>query len=290
MDLRNLKTFVEVAELGSFTKAAERLGYSQPAVSFQVHQLEEELNTSLFDRINHMIMLTSQGQKVLASAYEILRQVQEMEENVHQEPEIRGKVRIAMADSLCSWLLASQYSALRKEHPGISLQIITTHTEETLQLLDQNQVDLAYILDRHVYHRNYVIAQEECIGSHFVAASDNPLASSGPLSPAQVVEQPCILTECGMSYRTLLEHQLARYSLEIDPILELGNTDLICSLVASGRGISFLPDYVTEQAVNEGKLVRLEVQGLSIEIWKQLLHHRSKYLSPAIRTVMSYLF
>lgn len=288
MDLKNLNSFIEVAELGSFTRAAEKLGYSQPTISFQIHQLEEELNTQLFDRINHTIALTSQGQDVLMYAYQICREVSELEAHVRQDPDIRGMVRVAMADSMCSWLMDGQFSALRREYPGVSLQITTASTEEMLHLLDQNQVDLVYTLDRHVYHRDYTIDSEEQIGTHFVTAANNPIAARSSLTMQEVTTLPCILTESGMSYRKLLEQHLAQHSLEIDPILEIGNTDLICRLVEQGIGIAFLPDYVTEKSVAEGKLAYLNVEDLNIQIWKQLLHHRRKVLTPPIRTVMSF--
>ncbi len=288
MDLRNLTTFIEVAELGSFTRAAEKLGYSQPTISFQIRQLEQDLNTTLFDRINHTIALTSQGKEVLTYAYSICQQVRNLEEHMSRDPEVHGMVRVAMADSMCSWLMDGQFSALRQQYPGITLRITTASTEHMLHLLDQNEVDLAFTLDRHVYHRDYVIAGEECIGTHFVTSGNNPLASRGPLALSEIVTLPCILTEQGMSYRSLLEHHLAQHSLEIDPILEIGNTDLICRLVEQGMGIAFLPDYVTEQAVSAGTLARLEVTDLNIQIWKQLLYHRSKCLTAPIKTVMSF--
>lgn len=288
MDFKNLNTFIQVAELGSFTRAGEKLGYSQPTISVQIRQLEQELGVQLFDRINHSIALTSQGQEVLNYAYQICQQVDELQQHVLHQQQVRGIVRVGMADSMCSWLMEGQFAALRKQFPGVTLQITTTSTEGMLQLLDQNEVDLAYTLDRHVYHRDYVIAGEERIGTHFVTCCKDPLAAKGRLSLPEILAQPCILTEPGMSYRRLLEQHLAQHSLQIDPILEIGNTDLICRLVERGMGIAFLPDYVTEDAVQQGRLVWLEVDGLEIEIWKQLLYHRQKSLTPPIRTVMSF--
>lgn len=288
MDFKNLNTFIQVAELGSFTRAGEKLGYSQPTISVQIRQLEEELGVPLFDRINHSIALTSQGQEVLTYAYQICQQVEELQEHVQHQQQVHGIVRVGMADSMCSWLMEGQFAALRKQFPGVTLQITTTSTEGMLQLLDQNEVDLAYTLDRHVYHKDYVIAGEERIGTHFVTAAGDTLADCGTLSLEEILKQPCILTEPGMSYRRLLEQYLAQHSLQIDPILEIGNTDLICRLVERGMGIAFLPDYVTDNAVQQGRLARLEVEGLEIEIWKQLLYHRQKSLTPPIRTVMSF--
>ena len=288
MDLKNLKTFIQVVELGNFTRAGEKLGYAQPTISFQIRQLEEELGVQLFDRINHTITLTSQGKEVLNYAYEICQKINDLEEHMRNDFEIKGTVRVGMSDSMCSWLMEGQFANLRKQFPGIRLKITTTSTEGILQLLDKNEVDLAYTLDRHVYHKDYIIAGEERIDMHFVTSSTDPIANQKSFSIFDIVKLPCILTEPGMSYRKLLEQYLAKKSLQIDPILEIGNTDLICRLVERGIGIAFLPDYATEKAVNEKRLVRLPIEEFSIEIWKQLLYHRNKSLTPPIKTVMSF--
>ena len=102
------------------------------------------------------------------------------------------------------------------------------------------------------------------------------------------MKQPFILTEKGMSYRRLLDEQLAQRSLEVNPVLEIGNPHLICQLVQQGAGVSFLPDFVTEKAVEAGALVYLDVPGIQVSIWKQLLHHRDKWISPQMNAVLQY--
>lgn len=97
-----------------------------------------------------------------------------------------------------------------------------------------------------------------------------------------------ILTEKGMSYRRLMDEKLAELSLEIQLILEIGRTDLICALIEQGDGISFLPDYVTAKAVEEGRLFCLEVENFEIEVWKQLLYHRDKWVLPQMESVLQY--
>ena len=89
-----------------------------------------------------------------------------------------------------------------------------------------------------------------------------------------------------MSYRRLLDEWLAKASVEIRPVLETGRADLLCSLVELGVGISFLPDYVTEEAVEKGTVVRMEAEGFRPELWKQLLYHRDKWVSQAMQNVI----
>ncbi|MBQ8507438.1 MAG: LysR family transcriptional regulator [Clostridia bacterium] len=289
MDLRSLNTFIHVAETKSFTRAAERLGYSQPTISLQIKQLEQEMGVALFDRIGHTVSLTDAGHGALAYAQRICQLSQEMVNgsNLHQEP--RGRIRLAMADSLCVPLVLRGFADLRAAHPGISLQVVTAGTGEMFRKLDHNEVDMVCTLDSHIYNSSYVIASEEKIGVHFIAASSNPLAAKKRVTIHDLLPHPFLLTEKGMSYNRLLEEQLARDSLEIQPILEIGSADLICQLVEADLGLSFLPDYVTEEAVQAGRIVRLNVEGLDVELWKQLLYRRDKWMSPPMRAILDHL-
>ena len=288
MDIKNLMTFIHVAELNSFTKAAEKLGYSQSTVSFQIKQLEMELNSQLFERINHTIALTEKGREVLKYAHQINKLTQELEENIQDGKTVRGHVRLAMADSLCDSLLSENFRMFREQHPGITLKIIAAGTEEMFRLLNHNEADVILTLDNHIYNTEYVIVREEKVGVHFVTNADCSLARSGIISLPELVQKPFVLTEKGMSYRRLMDERLAEMSLEIQPVLEVGSTDLICSLVEQGAGVSFLPDYVTEKKVREGKLIYLRVEHFEINVWKQLLYHRDKWVSPQMESVLQY--
>lgn len=288
MDTKNLTTFIHVAERSSFTKAAEALGYSQSTVSFQIKQLETELNSQLFERINHTVKLTEKGKQVLKYAHMINKLTKELEGDMSDGGGIRGYVRLAMADSLCDSFLGDQFLEFREAYPGISLKIIAAGTEEMFRLLNHNEADLVMTLDSHTYNGEYVTVREEKVTAHFVAAADSPLAQAETLSLKELVREPFLLTEKGMSYRRLLDEKLASLSLEIQPVLELGSTSLLCALVEQGAGLSFLPDYVTAREEAAGRLVYLPVEDVEIEVWKQLLYHRDKWVSPPLEAVLNY--
>lgn len=288
MDIKNLQTFIHVAELNSFTKAAAMLGYSQSTVSFQIRQLETELNTQLFDRINHTVVLTERGREVLEYAHQISRLSQELKENIQKENKIRGHVRLALADSLCDSLLSEQFLDFRKQYPEVTLKIIPAGTEEMFRLLNHNEADAILTLDNHIYNTDYVIVREESVGVHFVAGPDSPLGRRKKIPLEELVSYPFILTEKGMSYRRLMDERLAELSLEVQPVLEVGSVGLICSLVEQGAGIAFLPDYATKTAVQSGRLVRLDVENMEIAVWKQLLYHRDKWISPQMESLIQY--
>lgn len=289
MDLRSLHIFMEVAELNSFTRAGERLGYSQPTVSFQIRQLEQELGVPLFDRIGHTVSLTDAGREALAYAQQICNLSREMmEENLQNRP-VSGVIRLGMADSLCYPLIARDFSRFRREYPRIELHIYDAGTGELFRMLDHNEVDLICTMDSRIFSTAYVTAEEEAIGAHFVVSAGNELAKVKTPQLRQLLDHPFLLTEKGMSYRRLMEEQLAARSLEVRPVLETARADLICGLVAQDMGISFLPDYVTEEDVRQGRLCRLELEDFQITVWKQLLYRRDKWLSPQMKAMISYL-
>lgn len=288
MDLKTLKTFLYVAELSSFTRAAEILGYSQPTISFQIRQLEKELDTQLFERINHTVVLTSKGREVMHYAQQLTKLAQELEQALHAPSEITGLVRLATSDSLCPMLLGKSFAELRRQYPGIHLKIIPAGTEEMFRLLNHNEVDLVLTLDNHIYHAEYVIAHEEKISAHFIAGKDHPLLHQGLLTIEDLLNEPFFLTEKGMSYRRMLDETLAARSIEIIPVLEIGNTEQICRLVEANLGLSFLPDYTSANAVASGKICHLPVADISIDVWKQLLYHRDKWVSPAMQVIIKY--
>ena len=105
MELRNLITFTHVAELGSFTKAAERMGYSQSTVSFQIKQLEEELGCLLFERINHTIALTQRGHELMNYAHRVRMLTDEFKEQLEKDEAITGHIHMVTPDSLCEGMV-----------------------------------------------------------------------------------------------------------------------------------------------------------------------------------------
>ncbi len=289
MDFKSLNTFIQVAELNSFTKAGEKLGYSQPTVSFQIKQLESELGVQLFERIGHTINLTDGGRQALAYAQEICRMSDKMIKGTSTDNQPKGCINLAMADSLCTPLIIQQFEDFRSKYPKVSLNIKTAGTDELFRLIDHNEVDIVCTLDNHIYSTNYIISNEEKVGLHFICSVNNPLAKLDNVTLEDLLTQPFLLTEKGMSYRRLLDETLAKESLEINPVLEIGSADTICKLVEKDIGVSFLPDYVTKSAVEKGNIVQLNVQNFNVELWKQLLYHRDKWVSQQMQAVLDYL-
>jgi len=288
MDIRSLNTFIHVAEMGSFSRAAERLGYSQPTVSVHIRQLEETLGGKLFDRIGHAVQLTEKGRDMLRYAQSICQLSSEMTRRGDAPAEPSGTIRLGLADSLCAPMIAGQFISFRKRFPKISLDIITGGTKELFRLLDQNEVDMVCTLDNHIYDSSYIIAGEEQIGVHFVVSPSHVLSKAKLVTLQELTEHPLLLTEKGMSYRRQLDERMAQESLQVHPVLEMGSADLLCHLTQLNMGISFLPDYVTQTGVQQGQLVRLCIKDFEPQIWKQLLYRRDKWVSAPMQAVIDF--
>ena len=288
MDLRNLITFIQTAEMGSFTRAAEKLGYSQPTISFQIKQLEQEFGFQLFERIGHTVSLTQKGKEILDYAQRIVQLSDEMIASAKQETIPAETLLIGMPESLCQKMIVDSFSEFHEKYPQLSLRIFTAGTAGLLKLLEHNEVDLICTLDQHLYDLNYKIVAEEKIPAHFICAKNHPFTQNSKISIHDLIKEPFILTEKGMSYRRLMDEQLAKLSIEITPILELSNPSQIVQLVEEGKGLSFLPDYATSPFIEKGTIEYLDVPEVQVDLWKQLVVHKEKWISSSLKVLIEH--
>ncbi|MBR2370422.1 MAG: LysR family transcriptional regulator [Clostridia bacterium] len=288
MELRNLITFIHVAELGSFTKAAEHLGYSQSTISFQIKQLEDELGCLLFERINHTIALTDQGRELVSYAHKIRALTEDFKDTLAKE-DLRGNIHIVTPDSICEEMISAHYADFHRKYPSLFIRFSTGDTSDMLNMLDHNEADVIITLDQRLYNKDYVIAKEEQLPVHFVASSKSKYADRKGLSVRDIIGEPFVLTEYGQGYRRVFDRELAKKSLEITPILEIGRTDIITSVLLENDMISFLPDFVTKDMIAAGKLCHLDIVDMNVDIWKQLIYHKNKWLSRSMKTFIEYI-
>lgn len=289
MELRNLISFIHVAELGSFTKAAEQLGYSQSTVSFQIKQLEDELGCLLFERINHTVTLTERGHEMVAYAHRVRELTEDFKESITNEKNLCGHVHIVTPDSVCEDMIYNNYVDFHALYPDISVKFTTADTSVMFDMLDHNEADAIITLDSHSYRKDYVIAKEQPLPMHFVASSSSRFAGVRGIKMSDIASEPFILTEYGQGYRRVLDKELAKKSIDITPTLEIGRTDIITNIIAKSNMISFLPDFVTRELAEAGELCYLDVCDMHIDIWKQLIYHKNKWMSKALRTVIEYI-
>lgn len=288
MEFRNLVTFVRAAELRSFSHAARQLGYSQSAVSMQINQLETELSTSLFDRIGKTVALTPQGAQFYEYAQNILRMAENAKKMMLNATSVSGQLRLVMAESLCMSIFPRILDEFCSMHPEVKITIRGGDSNEMFKALTQNDADLIYHLDHLIYRPDCETLFSRPVPIVFAAPADHPLAGKENLSAADCIGYPFILTEKGMSYRSQLDIQLARLDLAIEPFLEIGNTDVIVSLLKNGSNrIAFIPEFVVKEQLEAGTLVTLDVRDINVELYRQLILHKGKWITPAMQEMIN---
>ncbi len=282
MDLKFVKTFVKVAELESFTKAAEQLNYVQSTVTMQIQQLERELGFPLFDRIGKKISLTTLGCEFLNYAYELLHienKAQSMTKNRAGEG---GILRVGVPESVMFSKLLKILPQFKREYSEIELRIKTGHTTQLLKELKQNQLDIVYTsadLNTDPDICCYDIKKEHIV---FVCASEHPLAVEKNVSVKNLMSYNFLITEReGVCY-THLKNIAARYNATVFTSVEVDSVYVIIELVKSGMGIAFLPEYAITDSLERGELVKIDTVLSVQEYYAQVLCHKNRWISPAI--------
>lgn len=279
MELRQLSTFIRVAQFKSFSKAAESLGYSQSAVTVQIHQLEEELGTRLFDRMGKRIALTDPGAQFLERAYEVLNEVNKARLAVSDAGELRGRLHIGTIESLCFFKLPAVLRMYWEKHPQVVIHVTTGEPETLIEQMERGELDMIYILDEPQYNNNWRKLMEQREEVVFVAsvALGEELRTIPDLRVEQLLDKPFYLTERDANYRRVLDRFLASHETILTPFLECSDTSFIIKMLEINRGISFLPWYAVEESVRQGKLSLLNVTNPHVSQYRQIFSHKEKW-------------
>ena len=272
MELRNLKTFLYVAEQCSFSKAAILLNYSQSTVTAQIQKLEEELDILLFERINKTVRLTNAGQAFLKYAHEIIRTSEDAKKALKNLPIETGELRIAMAESIANTFFPEILERFHQLYPKIKVTLYTAGTDSLFHKLRHNEADLLYTLDKRIYSSEIVTVMEKKEEVFFVASPKHRLAGKNCLIE-DLLGEDFLLTEKDMSYRRHLEEYLASKSLEINPFLE------------KNAGISFLPEFTIKRQLEEQRLVKINIPEV-FKVWRQLIYHKHKWVTASMKVMI----
>lgn len=286
MELRELSTFLQVANQQSFSKAAQVLGYTQAAVTIQIKQLETELNTRLFDRIGKQISLTHQGRIFYHHVVAILNGLEEARDAVADSPELTGTLCIGSIESICASFLPELLSEYHKRYPKVEISIITDSPEILLDKMSKNTVDIVYLMDKRMYDSKWVKVLEEPEDIIFVAQAAHPYTKKNDLTLSQVIQEPFILTEKNASYRLILDQYLAAYDMEIRPFIESGSTDFIIRLLQTNQGLSFLPRFTVQSQIDAGTLAPVAVRDFHMRIWRQIVYHKDKWVTREMKAFL----
>jgi len=289
MDIRNVKTFVRVAELKSFTKAAEKLNYVQSTVTAQIKQLEKELGYSLFDRIGKKISLTVMGESFLGIAYELL-QVSEKAENLNADSgDIKGVLRVGVSESLLISVFKDLIPEFKAKFKNIDLRIRSGHTVDLLEQLRQNNLDLLFVSKARNTDPDLKCHYARKENSVFVSGIDYEKTNGEITSIDNIFKHNIIITEREGMYYSFLSKLAAERNAALNDWIEVDNVLVIIDLVKKGMGVAFLPEYLVLNELEKGNLKKLDVYMTSEAYYSQILCHKDRWVTPFMKELINML-
>jgi DNA-binding transcriptional LysR family regulator len=286
MELRQLESFVRIAALGSFTRAAEELALSQPAVTRQISLLEREVKTRLFDRLGRHIALTAAGDALHGYALEILRQMEEAKRAVADVSSgVAGRLTVGASSTAATYLLPPILRQYHESYPAVDLNIHTGLSARIAELVLKNEVDLGVVMGDHEGPGLTTIPIAES-ATVVVVYPDHPLVNKGErgISAEELKGSALILMEEGTNLRRYVDRLLSTAAVKEQVSLELDNVEAIKKMIEARLGISLLPLMAVESEIADRRLIALslaDVPGASRPV--TVIHRTDKYLSTALK-------
>ena len=282
MTLTQLSTFITIVETGSFTSAADRLGYAQSTITTQIKQLETELNCLLFERLGKTLILTQEGVHLLEYAQKMLQLEREMLLNIHSCKEPCGILRVGVSESLCYQKLPSVLSAFQKQYPQVEIQLQFISHDTFPSLLKNGNLDLVYTLNPSIDMPELTILykKEERLG--FYASPNHPLASKKQVIEKDLDNMPLLLTGNNCNFRKMILDDLHEKHIVPKVILSTSHKEILKQFAIDNLGIAFIPDITTEKEIKSGVLKRLNWCGKDFPIYSQVFIHKDKALNKTI--------
>ncbi len=284
MEYRNLVTFLRVAELQNFTKAANELGYAQSTVTFHIQSLEEELGVTLFDRIGKKVSLTNAGEYLVNYANEmmkILTDIRQLNENVDV---MSGKLRVGVVESVLATYMPDAVLRYNEKFPNVEIEIMSHTTSTLLEMLRSNDLDIAVVMGKRIVDPDFRRPLIKLADISFVTGRNNPIASKNNLTFKDIAEEKLVLPEKQSLYRRAVENAAADFDCVLVPKVQVNNTAIIVRLLKMGMGVSYLPNYLIRPDLDSGDLVALNLENdVRQEYYIQVLYHMKKWLTPQMK-------
>ncbi len=276
---RRLQVFHTVARLLSFTKAAETLHMTQPAVTFQVRQLEEYFNTRLFDRTHNRISLTEAGSVVYKYADRIFELYNEMELSVREMTgEIRGALTIGASTTIAEYMLPSLLGDFKAKYPDVNIHLKVSNTDGIVSMVENNIIDLG-VVEAPVGNKNLVV--ETCSPDQLVAIvpPGHPEAGRSNLTFDDLLKYPFICREEGSGTRDVIKEWLKGAddcADELNISMELGSPEAVKGAVEAGMGISVVSSATIQKELKLGTLVAINLNP-ALERPFSFVHQKQKF-------------
>ncbi len=286
--LRQLKIFESVARHLSFSRAAEELHLTQPAVSTQVKKLEEHAGNALFEQFGKKIFLTAAGTELLQISRRIIQQFEAAENTMLQFQGISGGRLNVGVISAGDYFFPRMLVEFAGRHRGVSLNLSVLNRTELLSHIADNLTDLA-IMGRPPQDLDTVNVPFAPHPYVIVAAPGHPLVGRGRLSRQRVLQEPFIVRERGSDTWISLEEALGEDLPRLRVGMEIRSTETIKQAVIAGMGIAFLSSHTVSSETRAGTMSVLDVDGFPVMTNWYLVHHRQKRLAPVAQAFKDFL-
>jgi DNA-binding transcriptional LysR family regulator len=277
---RRLQVFHAVAKHLSFTKGAEALFMTQPAVTFQIRQLEEQFNTRLFDRSQGRIALTPAGVVAFQYAERILALSAELESRLREmSGQDAGPLLIGASTTIAEYLLPRIVGEFKARHPGIVPRLFVANSEQVQERVAERTLDLGFIEgDSHLPS----LASDVCCEDELqvVCAPSHPLAKQALVAPRTLSEHGYISREPGSGTREVVDHYLQKAGLDsLQVVMEASSPEALKGLVATGLGFTIMSRATVAKEARLGELVPIPlsprlIRNLSVVYPKERIHSR----------------
>ena len=287
--LRQLRTFKTVADLSSFSLAAQRLKLSQPSISYQVKELEEALGLPLLDRLGKRVQLTEAGTLLYGYARRMLDVLDDATVALEEMRGIkRGTLRVGASTTVGIYLLPAALGAFKRLHPGLVISLeIGTRARVQEQVLG-NELDLA-VVGPALKDPGLAIVPFLSDELVVIAPAGHPLAGRRGLTLEDLADQPFVMREAASGSRWSLEKAARKDGVKLQVAMELGSNGAIKHAVESGLGLAVLSRFACALEIASGRLVELHVHGFPIRRDWHIVHLKHRRLPSSVSTFIAFL-
>ncbi len=285
---RQLEVFEVVARLLSYTRASKELHLSQPAVSMQIKQLEENTGLPLFEQIGRKTYLTEAGREMYHYCRTIAHQLEEAGEVLQQLKGLKsGRLEITVATTANAFA-TRMLSMFNKKYEGSTVSLAVTNREHLLRQLADNEKDIA-IMGRPPENADLVTEPFADNPLVVVAAPEHPLVSTQPIPLYMLQDQTFVVREKGSGTRTAMQRFFEEHNLSITSSMEMNENEAIKQAVQAGMGLGIVSIHTIELELETKRLVILEVEDFPIMRHWYLVHRKEKRLSPITQAFKNFV-